>query len=67
MFNLMNKISIITGASSGIGRETAILFSKLGSKLTLVGRNESELDTTIYECSKNLNENDVRFNYKYYK
>jgi NADP-dependent 3-hydroxy acid dehydrogenase YdfG len=64
MFNLKNKISIITGASSGIGRETAVLFSKLGSKLTLVGRNEKELDATISECLKNLNDKDVTLFYK---
>lgn len=50
MLKLNNKISIITGASSGIGRGTAIVFSKLGSKLTLVGRDEKALDETIRLC-----------------
>lgn len=50
MNTLHNKISIITGASSGIGRATAILFSKLGSKLVLVGRDEKALDETIQSC-----------------
>ena len=50
MLSLANKISIITGASSGIGKATAILFSQLGSKLVLVGRDESALDQTIEMC-----------------
>jgi NADP-dependent 3-hydroxy acid dehydrogenase YdfG len=40
-----------SGASSGIGRATAILFSNLGSKLVLVGRDENELDQTIQSCN----------------
>jgi len=51
MLDLSNKISIITGASSGIGRATAILFSQLGSRLALVGRDEKSLDETIKTCS----------------
>ncbi len=52
MLNLANKVSIITGASSGIGRSTAILFTKLDSKITIVGRNETELDRTIELCDQ---------------
>jgi NADP-dependent 3-hydroxy acid dehydrogenase YdfG len=51
------KTSIITGASSGIGRETAIEFSKLGAQLVLVGRNEAGLDETIASCMGNNSEN----------
>jgi NAD(P)-dependent dehydrogenase (short-subunit alcohol dehydrogenase family) len=50
MISLANKVSIVTGASSGIGRATAILFSQLGSKLAIVGRDESALDETIAQC-----------------
>lgn len=37
---------MVTGASSGIGRETAILLSQLGAKLVLVARDESRLGET---------------------
>ena len=46
----------ILGASSGIGRATAILFSKLGSRLGLVGRNDKELDATINMCKAESNQ-----------
>lgn len=38
------KVAIITGASSGIGRATAVLFCARGSNVVAVGRNEKELN-----------------------
>ncbi len=38
---------LVTGASSGIGRETAILLSKLGANVVLVARNEDKLKETL--------------------
>ncbi|MBA2735593.1 MAG: SDR family NAD(P)-dependent oxidoreductase, partial [Pyrinomonadaceae bacterium] len=38
-----DKVAIITGASSGIGRAAALLFAEKGTKVIAVGRNESEL------------------------
>ena len=40
---LKDKISIITGAGRGIGKETAIDFAKEGSNVVLVSRNMEEL------------------------
>lgn len=37
---LSNKVVIITGSTSGIGRESAILFAKEGAKVIINGRNE---------------------------
>jgi uncharacterized protein len=39
-----NKVVIITGASSGIGKETAILFAQQGANLVLAARNTDALD-----------------------
>ena len=50
MINLIDfteKTIIVTGASSGIGRETAILLSKLGAKLIIIARNKEKLRDTI--------------------
>ncbi len=41
---MIGKVVIITGASSGIGRATAIQFAKGGSNVIAVGRNEKELN-----------------------
>ena len=37
------KVALITGASSGIGRATALLFAANGIDVVAIGRNESEL------------------------
>lgn len=42
-----HKKILVFGASSGIGRQTAIELSDLGAQLVLVGRNESRLQETL--------------------
>ena len=58
--------ALITGASSGIGREMAIYLSELGYDLIIVGRNKDELnklkdnlnvDVKVYECDLSDNDN----------
>ena len=44
--------ALITGASSGIGRETAIAFAKSGIDLALVARSQSKLDALAAELSQ---------------
>jgi len=46
MFDLANKRIVITGASSGIGRQCAISCSKMGATLLLFGRNQEQLNVT---------------------
>lgn len=43
---LYNKKILITGASSGIGRQVAVYLSRLGAFVVLTGRNEVELNRT---------------------
>jgi NAD(P)-dependent dehydrogenase (short-subunit alcohol dehydrogenase family) len=43
---LAGRFIAVTGASSGIGRETAIMLSRCGARLALVGRDESRLAET---------------------
>ncbi|CAG4916435.1 unnamed protein product [Colias eurytheme] len=45
-----DKVVLITGASSGIGAETAIEFSKLGAKVVITGRNKAKLDEVAKLC-----------------
>ena len=44
---LKGKIGIVTGGTSGIGRDTAILFAKAGAKVVVAGRREAEGKETI--------------------
>ena len=43
--NLKNKTAIITGATKGIGRATAIAIAQVGGNVIAVGRNQLELDS----------------------
>jgi NAD(P)-dependent dehydrogenase (short-subunit alcohol dehydrogenase family) len=51
--NFKDKVVIVTGASSGIGAETAVTFSKFGANLTIVGRNEERLAIVAEKCENN--------------
>ena len=46
-FSLEGKTILVTGASSGIGRQTAIECSKMGAKVIACGRNEERLAEVI--------------------
>ncbi|MBW8332461.1 MAG: SDR family oxidoreductase [Prolixibacteraceae bacterium] len=46
-FSLIGKTILITGATSGIGRATAIECSKMGARVIITGRKEKSLDDTF--------------------
>ncbi len=43
MADLKDKVAVVTGATSGIGRATALLFAANGAKVVAVGRNDAAL------------------------
>jgi len=51
-FSLEGKTVLITGASSGIGRSTAIECSKLGASVIITGRNSERLNETFEALKK---------------
>jgi len=50
MNNLIGKTALITGAGSGIGAATSMLFARHGAKLSLVDRDEVNLQRVGNEC-----------------
>jgi NAD(P)-dependent dehydrogenase (short-subunit alcohol dehydrogenase family) len=46
---LEGKVALVTGASSGIGRATALLFASEGAKIIVGARRASELDRLVTE------------------
>lgn len=50
--NILNKVVIITGASSGIGEATAKLLAQGGAKVVLAARREERLHTLVNEIKQ---------------
>lgn len=46
-YSLEGKTILVTGASSGIGRATAVECSKMGASVVITGRNRERLDETL--------------------
>lgn len=49
---LQNKAALVTGASSGLGRATAIALARAGADVALVARSAEELESAEEEVSK---------------
>lgn len=50
--NFHGKVVLVTGSSSGIGAATARLFSYLGAKVVVTGRNATRVKEVVNDCWK---------------
>ena len=51
MFSLKNKVAVVTGASQGIGRETARALAEAGAKVVVAARTEEKLAELVSEIT----------------
>jgi len=46
---LKDKVAIVTGAASGIGREIAVMFAREGARIAIADLNQQAADATARE------------------
>lgn len=51
-YQLTDKVVVLTGGTSGIGRAAASLYARLGATLVLVARSQEKTEVTISEVTK---------------
>src|SRR5229473_7579296 len=51
MFNLKDKVALVTGASQGIGRDTALALAEAGAKVAVAARNEEKLSALVADIA----------------
>jgi len=51
MFSLKDKVAVVTGASQGIGRDTALALAEAGAKVAVAARNEEKLAALVSDIS----------------
>jgi len=59
--NMKNKICVVTGATSGIGKETALGLAEKGAHVVIVGRNEKKCIRTVSTIKKISGNSSVEF------
>src|SRR5215472_3996504 len=51
MFSLKDNVALVTGASQGIGRDTALALAEAGAKVAVAARNDEKLAVLVKEIS----------------
>jgi 3-oxoacyl-[acyl-carrier protein] reductase len=51
MFSLKDKVAVVTGASQGIGRDTALALAEAGAKVAVAARSEEKLAALVADIA----------------
>jgi 3-oxoacyl-[acyl-carrier protein] reductase len=51
MFSLKDKVALVTGASQGIGRDTALALAEAGAKVAVAARSEEKLSALVSQIA----------------
>ena len=54
---MAHQTAIVTGNGRGIGRETAILLSKMGLNVVICSRTRNEIDSTVDQIKEIIKRN----------
>ncbi len=58
---MKGKLCVVTGATSGIGRETALALARTGAAVVVVGRNREKSEFTVSSIKKETGNNAVEY------
>jgi len=58
---LDGKFMLVTGATSGMGKVTALRLAEQGASVVIVGRNEDKTQATVQDIQRQAPNSDVRF------
>lgn len=48
----VHKVILVTGSTSGIGREAAVTFARLGAQVVVTGRDSQRLADVALQCAR---------------